>query len=206
MDKEEAEASGDEGRATADGRKQKSSEDDSKVKERTRITSSSLRSNSFSLLQKRKTRASEDGRRFKPLKWPQGVYDAILQLKKEDPMRVINGDFLDSVNKKCKSGIPLNGVKSWWNRHQLKQREGSSGTSASPGVKKEKKVKLERKASRPVSSDDGEDSTEDGEDSNKNTMKESHETELEDIPAILAAASDATVRLKSTSRTHTLTS
>jgi hypothetical protein len=176
------------------------------VKERTHIISSSLSSNSFSLLQKRETRASIDGRKNKPLKWPQGVYDAILQLKEEDPTRLINGDFLKSVNQICKSEINLNGIKSWWNRHQNKQREGASGTSASPGVKKEEKVKLKIKASRRVFSEDDEDSTEDGGDSNKNTKKESHETELKDIPVILVAASGATVRLKSTSRTHTLTS
>ena len=175
------------------------------MKERTHIISSSLSSNSFSLLQKRETRASIDGRKNKPLKWSQGVYDAILQLKEEDPTRLINDDFLKSVNQICKSGISLYGIKGWWNRHQLKQREGSSGTSASPGVQKEKKVKLKGKASRRVSSEDDEDSNKDDEDSEK-SMKESHETELKDIPVILAAASGATVRLKSTSRTHTLTS
>ncbi len=42
MDKDEAEASGGEERAIVDRIKHKSSEDDSKVKVRTRITSSSL--------------------------------------------------------------------------------------------------------------------------------------------------------------------
>ncbi len=52
MDGKDSESLGDEGRAAKDaplsGDDQKSSEDDSKVKERTRITSSSLLSNNFS--------------------------------------------------------------------------------------------------------------------------------------------------------------
>ena len=52
MDGKDSESLGDEGRAAKDaplsGDDQKSSDDDSKVKERTRITSSSLLSNSFS--------------------------------------------------------------------------------------------------------------------------------------------------------------
>ncbi len=133
------------------------------------------------------------------------MYDAILQLKAENPERKINEDFFDGVNQICKSGINLNGIKGWWNRHQREQREGSSGTSASPDVQREKKVKLKGKVSRRVSNDDDEDSNTDDEDSEK-SMKESHESESKDLPGILAAMSDATVRLKSTSRTHTLTS
>ena len=133
------------------------------------------------------------------------MYDAILELKAENPERKINEDFLDSVNKKCKSGININGIKSWFGRHQREQREGSSGTSASPDVQREKKVKLKGKVSRPVSNDDDKDSNTDDEDSKK-SMKEPHESESKDLPGILAAASGATVRLKSTSRTHTLTS
>ncbi len=66
-------------------------------------------------------------------------------------------------------------------------------------------MKLKGKVSRPVSRENDEDSNKDDEDSEK-SMKESHESESKDLPGILAAASDATVRLKSTSRTHTLTS
>ena len=104
-------------------------------------------------------RAIIDGRKNKPLRWPQGVYDAILQLKAENPRRPINEDFLKIVNQKCKSGINVNGINSWWGRHQRQQREGSSGTSASP-VQKEKKLKLKRKASRRDTSEDGEDTSE----------------------------------------------
>ena len=106
-------------------------------------------------------RAFIDGRKNRPLRWPQGVYDAILQLKAENPRMPINGDFLKSVNEKCISGINVNGINSWWGRHQREQREGSSGTSASPVMKKEKKMKLERKAAQRDSSDDGKDLSED---------------------------------------------
>ena len=104
-------------------------------------------------------RAIIDGRKNKPLRWPQGVYDAILQLKAENPRRPINEDFLKSVYQKCQSGINVNGINSWWGRHQWQQRGGLSGTSASP-VQKEKKLKLKRKASRRDTSEDGEDSSE----------------------------------------------
>ena len=101
-----------------------------------------------------------DGRKNKPLRWPQGVYDAILQLKAENPRRPINGEFLESVNQKCTSGITVNGINSWWGRHLREQRDGSSGTSASTVVEKEKKVKLERKAAQRDSSEDGKDPSE----------------------------------------------
>jgi hypothetical protein len=88
------------------------------------------------------------------------VYNAILELKERDPIRPINADFLKSVNKRCKSGISVNGVNCWWGRHQKKLREEKAGTSASPGVQKEKKGKLKRKAAQLASSEDGEDSGE----------------------------------------------
>ena len=191
-------------RKRKDKEEAESSEDESKVKVRTRIISSSLSSNSFSLLQKRKTSTNVDGRKNKPLKWPIPVYEAIIQLKAEDPSRPINADFLKSVNNIFVSGITTHAINSWWGRHQRESRERSSGTSASPSVKKEeKKVKLTKKKSLLDSDDDDEDYTEDGEDSKKSTPRT---VKLKHIPAILAAASDATVRLKSTSRTHTLTS
>ena len=99
-------------------------------------------------------RAFIDGRKNRPLRWPQGVYDAILQLKEENPRRSINGEFLESVNQKCTSGITVNGIDSWWGRHLREQRDGSSGTSASPVVKK---LKLEKKAAQRDSSGDGKD-------------------------------------------------
>ena len=203
-DEQDAETLKDNNAESLLGKDQKSSEDESKVKVRTRIISSSLSSNSFSLLQKRKTSTSVDGRKNKPLKWPIPVYEAIIQLKAEDPLRPINADFLKSVNNIFVSGITTPAINSWWGRHQRESRERSSGTSASPSVKKEeKKVKLTKKKSLLDSDDDDEDYTEDGEDSKKSTPRT---VKLKHIPAILAAASDATVRLKSTSRTHTLTS
>jgi hypothetical protein len=98
-----------------------------------------------------------DGRKKKNYAWPDGVYDAIIELKEKDPKRPINDDFLKSVNKRCKSGINVNGVNSWWCRHQRKLKVEKAGTSASPGVQKEK---LKRKAAQPASSEDGEDSDE----------------------------------------------
>ncbi len=101
-----------------------------------------------------------DGRKNKKFAWPDGVYEAILELKEKDPDRLINANFLKSVNKICKSGISVNGVKSWWGRHQKKLKVEKAGTSASPGVQKEKKGKLKRKAAQLASSEDSEDSGE----------------------------------------------
>ncbi len=88
------------------------------------------------------------------------MYKAIIELKEKDPKRPINADFLKSVNNRCKSGINVNGVNSWWGRHQNKLRDKKAGTSASPGVQKEKKGKLKREAAQLASSEDGEDSGE----------------------------------------------
>ena len=94
-----------------------------------------------------------DGRKKKKnYAWPPGVYEAIIELKKKDPKRPINDDFLKSVNKRCKSGISVNGVNSWWCRHQREVKVEKAGTSASPGVQKEKGKK--RKAALLSSSED----------------------------------------------------
>ena len=70
-----------------------------------------------------------DGRKKKKnYAWPHGVYEAIIELKKKDPKRPINDDFLKSVNKRCKSGISVNGVNSWWCRHQRKVKVEKAGT------------------------------------------------------------------------------
>ena len=106
-------------------------------------------------------RVIKDGRKNRPLRWPQGVYDAILQLQAENPRMPINGDFLKSVNEKCISGINVNGINSWWGRHLREQREGSSGTSTSPVVQKEKEVNLKRKAAQLDSSVNVKDPSED---------------------------------------------
>ena len=80
-----------------------------------------------------------DGRKKKKnYAWPPGVYEAIIELKKKDPKRSINADFLKSVNKRCKSGISVAGVNSWWGRHQRIVKVEKAGTSASPGVQKER--------------------------------------------------------------------
>jgi hypothetical protein len=113
-------------------------------------------------------RAIVDGRKNKPLRWPDGVYEVIIELNAKNPRRPINDDFLKRVNKKCKSGITVNGINGWWGRHLRKQKAESSGTSASPGVQQEKKGKLKRKAAQLASSEDSEDSGEEessGEDS-----------------------------------------
>ncbi len=89
------------------------------------------------------------------------MYDATLQLKAENPRRPINGEFLKSVNQKCISGINVNGINSWWGRHLREQREGLSGTSASPVVQKEKEVNLKRKAAQLDSSVNVKDPSED---------------------------------------------
>ena len=39
-------------------------------------------------------RAIVDGRKNKKFAWPDGVYDAIIELKKKEPKRPINDDFL----------------------------------------------------------------------------------------------------------------
>ena len=150
-------------------------------------------------------RAIVDGRKKKNYAWPPGVYDAIIELKKKDPKRPINGDFLKSVNQIFKSGINVNGIASWWGRHLSKQREGSSGTSASPGVQKEKGKK--RKAALLSSSEDSSDSDEkDGANGDRDDDHQPQGVDLTTANELAAAQKslfDAKVRLNPTSQTHT---
>ena len=132
-----------------------------------------------------------DGRKKKKnYAWPSGVYEAIIELKKKDPKRPINADFLKSVNKRCKSGISVNGVNSWWCRHQRKVKVEKAGTSASPGVQKEKGKKRKAALLSELLNDD-------------------HQPQGVDLTTAneLAAAQkslfDAKVRLNPTSQTHT---
>ena len=139
-----------------------------------------------------------DGRKKKNYAWPPGVYDAIIELKKKDPKRPINDDFLKSVNKRCKSGISVNGVNSWWCRHQRKVKVEKAGTSASPGVQKEKGKK--RKAALPSSSEDSVDSDE-KEGANGDRVDLTTANEL--VAAAQKSLIEAKVRLNPTSQTHT---
>ena len=132
-----------------------------------------------------------DGRKKKKnYAWPPGVYEAIIELKKKDPKKSINDDFLKSVNKRCKSGISVNGVNSWWCRHQRKVKVEKAGTSASPGVQKEKGKKRKAALLSELLNDD-------------------HQPQGVDLTTAneLAAAQkslfDAKVRLNPTSQTHT---
>ena len=132
-----------------------------------------------------------DGRKKKKnYAWPPGVYEAIIELKRKDPKRPINDDFLKSVNKRCKSGISVNGVNSWWCRHQRKVKVEKAGTSASPGVQKEKGKKRKAALLSELLNDD-------------------HQPQGVDLTTAneLAAAQkslfDAKVRLNPTSQTHT---
>ena len=147
-----------------------------------------------------------DGRKKKKnYAWPPGVYEAIIELKKKDPKRPINDDFLKSVNKRCKSGISVNGVDSWWCRHQRKVKVEKAGTSASPGVQKEKGKK--RKAALPSSSEDSVDSDEkEGANGDRDDDHQPQGVDLTTANELAAAQKsliDAKVRLNPTSQTHT---